>query len=80
MSDSKYFELQAKATELAQDAEFSRLMAEALSSAAEGARYDVADDLLAQASGWDRKAQDASDKLANLKEATKRCFGFTLHG
>ena len=80
MSDSNYFELQAKATELANDAEFSSLMAEALTTASKGARYDVADDLLAQASGWDRKAQDANEQLANLKKATKVAFGFTLHG
>ena len=80
MADSKYFEFQAKATELAHEAEFCRLMAEALNSASKDARYDVADDLLAQASGWDSKSQDASAKLANLKVVTKRCFGFTLHG
>ena len=80
-NSSIYFTLQAKATELAQEAEFNRLMAEALweQGTKEGVRYDVAGDLQMQADQWDRKSRDAADKLEGLIRATKSSFGFTLH-
>ena len=77
---SVYFNLQARATQLANDVKFGDEMADALFTAAltSGMSIEVRDDLQKQAADWQYKARDAQASLDSLKESAASC-GFTLH-